>query len=182
MQPLSSFPEGGVESSRAGPLVRGLPKDVLVGLILGAVGFMFTAGSYIWNDFGIRMYGGDFTFFIGVEVGLSVTEFVSLQFGLFLIFRGVLRALPRMHPWSRMGPLLILIGALTVALFGIAELLLVYSAPSSSGSGLDWLYLALMIIDLAGYLATTLGLILSLFAVARGVLSRRPAPPGVPLP
>lgn len=143
---------------------------------------VLTLASYAWSFFGIRMFlGSSIEDYIRIQIALSATEFLALHVGLFLVFAGVLGLLPRSHPWSRVGPLLILVGALIVAGFGVAEWFLVYSGTSTTpGSLLEALFLVLLAVDIAGYVATAVGLILSLFAVVLGVLARRPPASNAP--
>lgn len=176
MESFPSPPLASAEPFTPTRTIHGLPSRVFIGLTLMGIGAAITVATYAWNFFGPRMYVGfGFEDFIRISVALSATEFLCLQIGLFLVLSGILRILPPSRPWSRIGPLLILIGAVIVAGFGITDLFLMGSTGATPGGLLEGLYLALLVLDIAGYLATTVGLIVSLFAAVHGVLARRPS-------
>lgn len=184
MQPAESPSGSGTDYARGNLGVRNMPRNMLLGLGLAGIGVAFTAILYAWDSLGIRLLNpSGFADYFVLQFGLSLVGFISLQVGLFLLLRGILHLLPISHPWSRIGPLLILGGALVVVAFGITEVVIESSGFSASaGSTLELLFLGLSVVNLAGYLATTLGLVISVLAIAKGVLLRHPAASGLPQP
>ncbi len=164
------------------PVPGRLPRSIRAGLILVGLGVLFTGISYGWNFFGIRAsLASGFVFYITVEVALSVIEYLCLELGLFLILRGILRLLPRVLPWSRLGPIILLVGAFVVTGLNLAELALVsLTYPPAQVQVPEWAGYVLSGILIAGYIVATLGLLLSLLAVAKGVVLRSSATPGPP--
>lgn len=182
MEPVSGMPWTGAPMSTPAPAPRALPRNILVGLILVGLGVIFTGISYGWNFFAIR--SGLFTGFVPylqIEITLSVVEYLCIEVGLFLIFLGILRLLPSVLPWSRLGPILLLVGALVVAVMEMTEVALVsLTYPPSAVQLPDWANYVLSGTLVAGYIVSSLGLLLSLFAVAKGLLLRTFPTPGPP--
>lgn len=162
---------------------RSLPTQVLLGIALAGIGVILAGASGAWNYFGVRSFTVNFAAFLQVEVLLSVAEILSLQIGLFLILWGILGILPRASLWSRLGPDLILVGAIVLAGVGFAELALYsVSYPGGSINGLLWLADVIVGAEVAGQVLPPLGLLLSLLAVAKAILlppssSVAPLPP-----
>lgn len=184
MEPISSAEWTGAPVSTPPPAPHSLPRIIVVGLILVGLGAVFTGISYGWNYFGIRSgFSSDFITYVQMEITLSVIQYLCIELGLFFIFLGILRLLPIVRPWSRVGPSLILAGALVTAGVNLTYLALItLTYPSSAFQIPEWagnLILGTMIV---GYMVATVGLLLSLFAVAKGVVLRTVTTTGSQLP
>lgn len=163
------------------PVSTRLPTKVLAGFFLEGVGVVFTGISYGWSYFGFRAgYAASFEDLIRIGILLTVVEYLCIEAGLFLIFSGILGLLPEIRPWSRVGPIAILTGALLIAVLELYEMALVI--PGGATPLPDWVGYALAATLIAGYVLATIGLVLSLFAVAKGILLRAPRAPGLPQP
>ena len=184
MEPVPSPPWAGAPTMMSPPPSTRLPRNVLIGFILAGLGVVLSGISYGWSYFGIRSgFATAIVTYIQVDIILSVTEFLCIEVGLFLVFLGILRLLPRVHLWSRLGPFLILAGSIVVAAIDLVEAALIaMTYPPSTAQVPNWAAYAILATLVAGYVVTTLGLVVSLFAVAKGVLLRTSAAPGVPQP
>lgn len=181
MEPVPSPPWTGASTMMPPAAPTRLPKNILLGFSLAGLGVVFTLASRSWEYFGLQSsLGISFYTFIQIEILLNLVEFFLLQLGLFFIFLGTLRLLPNVRPWSRIGPIFILVGALVVAGFDVFEAAI--TTPPGVGTLPEWVSYAFLVTLLAGSVLTTLGLIASLFAVVKGVLLRSPPTPGVPQP
>lgn len=137
------------------------------------------AASYTWSYFGFRLVAFlDIYGFFQIDYALGLVQELLLDVGFFLILRAVLRHLPVFDRWARAGPPLILLGAVVLAVVDAIEILY---APvlydPIAGAAYPWLYYVVPAFSVLGSVAVSLGLILSIVAVGRGVL----ALPGHPL-
>lgn len=181
MEPVPSLPWTGAPTMMPPPPPTRLPRNVLIGFILAGLGVAFTGVSYGWNYFGVRSaLGGSIYTFIQIEILLGLVELLLLQLGLFFIFLGVLRLLPGARPWSRLGPMFILVGTLVVVGFDLLEVALF--SPPGGGTLPEWVSYVFLVMFVAGSVLTTAGLLVSLFAVVKGILLRTSAAPGAPQP
>ncbi len=161
---------------------RRLPTQILLGIVLAGVGVVFAGISTTWNYLGPRNFPDGLATFVENGILLSLAEMLCLQVGLFLILWGIVRILPRVRLWSQLGPLLILVGALLGAAVGLVEYAQTSAALSGGAtSSPEWLGDLLLGSSLTAYVATTLGLVVSLAAVAWAIVLR-PSPQAVPLP
>lgn len=173
MEPSGLPPSTGMRAPVSLTARPGLPTLIVLGLVLAGIGILLTGAAWAWNYFAFRTFNGSFTAFFQVQILLTVVEGLCLQIGLFLILTTILSMLPGTGPWSRLGPILILVGALVAAAVGLGEFALEPLAFSGGAMGdLAWLFDAISVAILGAYVATTLGLILSLFAVAKAVRLR----------
>lgn len=160
-----------------------LPNEIKAGIVLTSVGLAFTVSSYGWVYLAMNMrLTSTITSYMQVTLTLGLAQQLSLGLGFFLIFWGVLRLLPRVGFWSRLGPLLILIGAILGAVASAADLALVASlfSPSGNTSSITF-YEMVTVAGVSGNVVVTLGTVLALVAVAFGALAQRRslnAPPG----
>lgn len=157
-----------------------LSTEINAGIVLAIVGLVFEGSSSVWRFFAVRMFmGSGLATYLQVEQALGLATGFFLELGFFLIFRGVLRLLPRIGSLSRLGPLLILIGAIVSAV-GYAVLIVLVPViyyPSYPAGILVTLEVASVVAQFAGSVTVTIGTILALVAVARGVLVGRASPP-----
>ncbi len=156
-----------------------LPREVLVGIALVVIGLAFTAGSYVWSYFGIRQISPrDLPTYFQVEDALFLVDAVTVNVGFFLILWGILRRLPSLGVWSVAGPILILIGAAALAAFYLAELAYapVLYLPTGGTAPPAWLYTVLPGVLIFGGVATSLGMLVALVGVARGIMAQRTGP------
>ncbi len=181
MDPVSGAPWTGAAMSTPAPAPRALPKKILVGLILLGLGVIFAGMSYGWNYFAIRFgFASGIVRYIQIEITLGVIEYLCVELGLFFILWGILRILPSVLPWSRAGPPLILAGAsVTAGMNLIGAVLVSLTYPPSTLQLPDWASYVLAGTLIAGSIVAALGLLLSLFAVAKGLL-QPPTTPGQP--
>lgn len=181
MEPVPSPLGMGAPTMLPPPVSTQLPRKVLAGFILEGVGVVFTGISYGWNYFGFRAgYVASFQDVIRIEILLSVVQYLCIEVGLFLIISGILRLLPEVRPWSRVGPIAILVGALLIAVLELYEVGSIF--PNGATPLPDWVSYALEATLIAGYVLATTGLVVSLFAVAKGILSRGRPAAGLPQP
>lgn len=181
MEPVPSPPWMGAQATLPPLPPTKLPRMVLMGFVLAGLGVVFTGVSYGWNYFGLRSgLGGSIYNYIQVEILLGLVELLLLQLGLFFIFLGVLRVLPRVRPWAWVGPMFILVGTLVVVGFDLVNVTL-FSSPGG-GTLPEWTTYVFLATLIVGSVLITLGLLISLFAVAKAVLLRTPSSPGLPHP
>lgn len=184
MQQAAPPPWSPVPNITTSPVRPGFPRSLVAGFVLAGFGIVLAALSNSWILLGFGFLAGSgFTTFLQAQVLLQVAGFLALQLGLFLILAGIFARLPNVAPWARLGPVLILVGALLVTGFGLFEFAMlasVYSLPPSNG--ISWPGLALVVVEIAGYALSTVGLVFSLFAVAKGAFLRTPVVASVPRP
>ncbi len=180
------MPSGGPNET-TGPVSRRaeMPRDILTGIILACFGVGFTGIIFGWGYFAMRGVGtpGGFVVVFQTVDALEAAQALVLNLGLFLLFLGILRRLPRGGVWSLLGPVLVLVGGIALAIAASAQSLLVpflFSPPFPSPGPEANVALLQTVGNAAlfvGGAAASLGLLISLIAVARGVLARR-APSG----
>ncbi len=161
-----------------------MPADVLIGIVLTCLGVGFTGIIFAWGFFGLRAIAaaGDIAAFFQTQYALSAAQSLILNVGLFLLLVGILRILPRGSRWSWLGPALILAGGVAIT---IANVLQIYLAPflfppqlnsQSPGLNVGLVEGVSSAAFFVGSMVATVGTLLSLVAVARGVLTRRASP------
>ena len=151
-----------------------LPADIRLGFALMIFGLAFTAVSVTWPFFlAGALPPSDLALYMQISLVVGLVQSLSASLGLALVFRGVLRFLPRIGPWPRLGPLLIFVGALLFGA-GYAGMILFASFifPPYGGSLSGEVYALSGLVGLAGEIITVIGGIVSLFAVARGVVAQ----------
>ncbi len=158
---------------------------MLVGIILACLGVGFTGFVFAWGYFAQRALTGpeSLAAFFQTQAALSAAQNLALYLGFFLLFNGILRFLPKARVWSWLGPILILTGGVAFVLADVALFMLspyIYPPAFNAPNFTSYVTLYSQIgssAEFAGSIAVVLGALLSLVAVARGILARR-APPG----
>lgn len=185
--PLSS------PGSPAAPVTKArgprLPPGMRVGAVLVCVGVAFTGVLAAWGYLAVRAVASprDLVGVYQTQDALQATQNLLLSVGFYLLFQGAVRVLPRGGLWTRLAPLLILIGGASfaigdVALFAMAPVLY---APLS-GQPIDFasvtaLLSAVTVTGWVGSVAGVAGTVLSLVAVAQGALRHQGSiPPTIP--
>ncbi len=172
--------------SQIGPRSK-MPAAVLIGIVLTCLGVGFTGVIFAWGFFALRGLTGPEgdTGFFQTQYALSAAKSLILNLGWSLLGVGILRILPRGGLWSWVGPVLIFAGGVAVAIAFVAQMLLVpFLFPTPLGSQTSGISVSFWestsnAAFFAGSMAVTVGILLSLVAVARGILARR-AVPGPP--
>ncbi|HII40471.1 MAG TPA: hypothetical protein HA326_04550 [Thermoplasmata archaeon] len=172
--------EGPPSLSRAAKI----PLGIRVGIILVIVGLAFIGVIFAWGYYNLRGLTSlqDLVRLFQGQYALAAVQSLLLEVGFFLIFDGILRILPRMRRWTRVGPFLILLGGVLLAAGDLAGF--VY-APSMYGpadlSNIGQVLPTVAALAEIGSLVVETGMILSLIAVALGALARRiPPTPSAP--
>lgn len=156
------------------PVARtSVPLGIRIGIALMGAGVAFTVAAYTWGYFGLSLFVRNLVTFVRVQLALFIAESLLLNVGLFFVLRGVLRLLPKAGPWSWTGPILVLLGGLAVAAANATDYVLSWIFGFGVATSLEWLVTVLFIVLITGSAAVSLGLLLSLVGVVRGVLARR---------
>lgn len=169
------------------PPHRRSPSAMRLGIVLACMAVVLTGIVWTWESFGLAFMltnGGfrGFQTYIQIQDGLLAAESLLAGVGFFLILTGVLRLLRRAHILSSLGPVLVLVGGLVSGLIYLALVVLSpVTIPPFATPPPAWLMSTLEGALISGTVASALGMVLSLVAIARGVLSRGTVPaPTVP--
>ena len=153
-----------------------LPPDIRLGIAFLITGLAFVAASFVWPYFfaGTVLSTGSIAAYMQISLGLSLGELLSGSLGVVLVFRGILRLLPPIGAAARLGPLLILVGALLFSVGYGSMIFLAYSIYPPFGASLPTVYYELStLLGVGGQVLTVIGSVLAFVAVARGAMAVR---------
>ncbi len=160
-----------------------MPKGVVLGVVLVGFGVVFRSAGLVWSYFGFRGLGSfnSLAAFFQIQFSLGAAQALLMNLGFFLIYWGILRTLPRFELWYWVGPVLVLLGGLLAVAGDLAQIVIAPSLyPPANGSGLEGLLTVVYGTLVVASLAETVGTILALVAVARGVFAWRAMKGGPP--